>query len=362
MAARVVQQFVSGETGGRVNPLMAAMGPNVAGVIGSAVAAGVFLALLLAIMLVVFAAFWFLPVGSERFFEAVRASLSLAKWYAQEHVLLCLVPAFFIAGAISVFVSQGAVMRYLGPGAKKLFAYPVAAVSGVILAVCSCTVLPLFASIHKRGAGLGPAIAFLYSGPAINVLAIILTARILGPELGIARAVGAIAFAVVIGLAMHLAFRREEAAREAAAAIVLPDDRPARALWQDASTSPASSASWCSPTGAPRATADGGLGGGARAALGDHGVRWRSDSPPCCCAGSSATSSPAGSTRAGASPSRSCRCCSVACWSPASCSADPPAPIAASSPASGSPRRWAATRSPPTSSPPSSARSCTSRR
>ena len=188
----------------------------------------------LALMLGVFAALWFLPVGSERFFEAVRASLSLAKWYAQEHVLLCLVPAFFIAGAIAVFVSQGAVVRYLGPGAKKLFAYPVAAVSGVILAVCSCTVLPLFASIHKRGAGLGPAIAFLYSGPAINVLAIILTARILGPELGIARAVGAIAFAVVIGLAMHLAFRREEAAREAAAAIVLPDERPARALWQDA--------------------------------------------------------------------------------------------------------------------------------
>ncbi len=188
----------------------------------------------LAVMLGVFATFWFLPVGSERFFEAVRASLSLAKWYAQEHVLLCLVPAFFIAGAIAVFVSQGAVVRYLGPGAKKRFAYPVAAVSGVILAVCSCTVLPLFASIHKRGAGLGPAIAFLYSGPAINVLAIILTARILGPELGIARAVGAIAFAVVIGLAMHLAFRHEEAAREAAAALVLPDDRPARALWQDA--------------------------------------------------------------------------------------------------------------------------------
>src|SRR5690606_39858850 len=141
-------------------------------------------------MLAVFTAFWFLPVGNERFFEAIRASLGLAKWYAQEHVLLCLIPAFFIAGAISVFVRQGAVRKYLGPAAKKVVAYPVAAVSGTILAVCSCTVLPLFASIHKRGAGLGPATAFLYSGPAINVLAIILTARVLGAELGIARAIG----------------------------------------------------------------------------------------------------------------------------------------------------------------------------
>lgn len=187
----------------------------------------------LAIMVAVFAAFWFLPVGNERFFEAIRASLGLAKWYAQEHVLLCLVPAFFIAGAISVFVSQGSVMKYLGPAAKKVVAYPVAAVSGTILAVCSCTVLPLFASIHKRGAGLGPATAFLYSGPAINVLAIILTARVLGAELGIARAVGAILFAVVIGLAMQFIFRRQEGEREAAGAVVLPDDATGRALWQD---------------------------------------------------------------------------------------------------------------------------------
>jgi uncharacterized protein len=187
----------------------------------------------LAIMLAVFAAFWFLPVGNERFFEAIRASLGLAKWYAQEHVLLCLIPAFFIAGAISVFVNQGAVMKYLGPAARKVVAYPVAAVSGTILAVCSCTVLPLFASIHKRGAGLGPATAFLYSGPAINVLAIILTARVLGAELGIARAVGAILFAVVIGLLMQFFFRRQEAERESAGAVVLPDDGGARAMWQD---------------------------------------------------------------------------------------------------------------------------------
>jgi len=188
----------------------------------------------LLLMMGVFAAAWFLPVQNERFMNAVYESLKLLKWYAQEHVLLCLIPAFFIAGAISVFVSQGAVMKYLGPSAKKLIAYPVAAVSGTILAVCSCTVLPLFASIHKRGAGLGPASAFLYSGPAINVLAIILTARVLGAELGIARAVGAILFSIIIGLFMHLIFRKDEAARTANnAALVMPDDQGSRALWQD---------------------------------------------------------------------------------------------------------------------------------
>ena len=187
----------------------------------------------LALIIAAFAACWFLPVGSERFWSAFQESLALVRWYAREHVLLCLIPAFFIAGAISVFVSPGAVMKYLGPRAKKVVAYPVAAVSGTILAVCSCTVLPLFASIHKRGAGLGPATAFLYSGPAINVLAIILTARILGPELGIARAVGAIVFAVVIGLLMHVIFRKEEAARQAEARVMLPDAETGRALWQD---------------------------------------------------------------------------------------------------------------------------------
>jgi uncharacterized protein len=187
----------------------------------------------LLIMLAVFAACWFLPVDNLRFMAAVDEGLELLRWYAREHVILCLIPAFFIAGAIGVFVNQGAVMTYLGPAARKLIAYPVAAVSGSILAVCSCTVLPLFASIHQRGAGLGPASAFLYSGPAINVLAIIMTARVLGPELGIARAVGAILFSVVIGLAMHLLFRKEEAARQAEGLVVMPPDETGRKLWQE---------------------------------------------------------------------------------------------------------------------------------
>lgn len=163
----------------------------------------------------------------------VVESLALARWYAREHVLLCLVPAFFIAGAIGVFVSQAAVMKYLGARAKKALAYAVASVSGTVLAVCSCTVLPLFAGIYKRGAGLGPATAFLYSGPAINVLAIILTARVLGFELGVARAVGAIGFSVVVGLLMHLLFRKEEQAKVEAQAAV-PEPEVARPLWQNA--------------------------------------------------------------------------------------------------------------------------------
>ena len=178
-----------------------------------------------------FLLFFFLPVNSTRFTGAVIESLALAKWYAQEHVLLCLVPAFFIAGGVGVFVSQGSVMKYLGAGASKVLSYGVASVSGSVLAVCSCTVLPLFAGIWKRGAGLGPAIAFLYSGPAINVLAIILTARILGPDIGAARAVGAILFSVVIGLFMHLMFRKEEEAK-AAAAMHMPAPEVERPLWQ----------------------------------------------------------------------------------------------------------------------------------
>ena len=178
-----------------------------------------------------FLIFFFLPMDNARFTHSVIESLALAKWYAQAHVLLCLVPAFFIAGAVAVFVSQGAVMKYLGAGANKVLSYGVASVSGSVLAVCSCTVLPLFAGIWKRGAGLGPAIAFLYSGPAINVLAIILTARILGPEIGAARAVGAVVFSVVIGLFMHLMFRKEEEAK-AAAAIHLPEADVERPLWQ----------------------------------------------------------------------------------------------------------------------------------
>lgn len=182
-----------------------------------------------------FLAAFFLPVESSRFQGAVIEAMRLVKWYAQEHVLLCLVPAFFIAGAIGVFVSQNAVMRYFGPRANKVLAYGVASVSGTILAVCSCTVLPLFGGIYLRGAGLGPAIAFLYSGPAINVLAIVLTARVLGYQIGLARAVGAVVFSVVIGGLMHLIFLREERAKAAQAQEVYleQDDNPPRPLWQN---------------------------------------------------------------------------------------------------------------------------------
>jgi uncharacterized membrane protein YraQ (UPF0718 family) len=187
----------------------------------------------LAWMLAVFLACFWLPVGSGRFDGAMLEALHLVKWYAREHVLLCLVPAFLIAGAIGVFVSQAAVMKYLGPRAKKALAYGVASVSGTILAVCSCTVLPLFAGIYRMGAGLGPATAFLYSGPAINVLAIVLTARVLGPRLGVARALGAILFAVVLGLLMHLIFRREELDK-ADAQMAMPEPEVTRPLAQNA--------------------------------------------------------------------------------------------------------------------------------
>ena len=189
--------------------------------------------IILAALAVVFLVFYFLPVGSERFDGAVLESLALAKSYAREHVLLCLVPALAIAGAIGVFVRQASVLRYLGAKANKVVAYGVASVSGSILAVCSCTVLPLFAGIWRMGAGLGPATAFLYSGPAINVLAIILTARVLGLELGIARAVGAILFSIVIGLAMHCIFRKEERAKAEAQAAV-PEPEAGRPLWRTA--------------------------------------------------------------------------------------------------------------------------------
>lgn len=169
----------------------------------------------LLIVIAVFLVCYFLPVENARFANAVNESLALTKWYAREHVLLCLIPAFFIAGAIVVFVSQASVMKYFGAKANKFLSYTVASVSGSILAVCSCTILPLFMGIYQRGAGLGPAIAFLYSGPAINVLAIILTARILGWELGLARAIGAVLFSVVIGLLMHLIFLKEERERHA---------------------------------------------------------------------------------------------------------------------------------------------------
>ncbi len=187
----------------------------------------------LAVLAGVFLVCFYLPVGKARFDGAVLESLRLLKWYAQEHVLLCLIPAFFIAGAIAVFVSQAAVMKYLGASANKVVAYSVASVSGTILAVCSCTVLPLFAGIYRMGAGLGPATAFLYSGPAINVLAIALTARVLGLKLGIARAVGAILFSVIVGLLMHFFFRKEEA-EKAATQAALPEPDVKRPLWQDA--------------------------------------------------------------------------------------------------------------------------------
>jgi uncharacterized protein len=184
-------------------------------------------------MTVVFTAAFFLPLESDRFREAIMAMFDLTKWYAQEHVILCLIPAFFIAGVISVFVSQGAVMKYFGAKAKKWVAYTVASVSGTILAVCSCTILPLFSSIHKRGAGLGPAIAFLYSGPAINILAIILTARILGIEMGVARIIGAVVFAIVIGSAMSLIYRKEEKIKRDEQ-INFPEMPEKRPMWQTA--------------------------------------------------------------------------------------------------------------------------------
>jgi len=173
---------------------------------------------------------YFMPIGTARFNNAILEALELAKWYAQEHVLLCLVPAFFIAGVIAVFVSQGAVIKHFGSSAKKWKAYLIASLSGTILAVCSCTILPLFSSIHKRGAGLGPAITFLYSGPAINILAIILTARILGFELGIARIIGAVVFSVVIGVIMSLIYRKEE--KERADKMDFPKIKEERPLWQ----------------------------------------------------------------------------------------------------------------------------------
>jgi uncharacterized protein len=191
----------------------------------------------LAAIVAVFLAVYYLPLEwlqhQMRLPQSLWEALHLARWYAREHVLLCLVPAFFIAGAVGVFVSQAAVMKYLGPKANKPLAYGVASVSGTILAVCSCTILPLFAGIYRMGAGLGPASAFLYSGPAINILAIVLTGAVLGPEMGIARAVGAIVFAVIIGLAMHLIFRREEEVK-IEAALGMPEPEVSRPLWQNA--------------------------------------------------------------------------------------------------------------------------------
>ena len=186
----------------------------------------------LLLMTGVFLFSFFLPVNSTRFQNAIMEALYMLKEYAQLHVILCLLPALFIAGAISVFISQAAVIKYLGARAKKVTAYAVASVSGAILAVCSCTILPLFSGIYKRGAGLGPATAFLYSGPAINVLAIILTARVLGVELGVARAVGAIVFSVIIGLIMAFIFRKEEQ-NKAQQQLIMPEPEVSRPIWQE---------------------------------------------------------------------------------------------------------------------------------
>ena len=182
-------------------------------------------------MAVFFLFAFFMPLESARFSTAIDATFDLVRWYAREHVILCLLPAFLIAGVISVFVSQASVLKYFGAKAKKWVAYSVASVSGTILAVCSCTILPLFSSIHKRGAGLGPAVAFLYSGPAINILAIILTARILGFELGVARFVGAVVFSVIIGLSMAFIYRKEEKAK-AEEQMNFPDIPETRPIWQ----------------------------------------------------------------------------------------------------------------------------------
>jgi uncharacterized membrane protein YraQ (UPF0718 family) len=181
---------------------------------------------------IVFLVAYFLPLSDAKVSGAILEAFKMLQWYARNHTLACVVPALFIAGAITTFLSKEAVLRHLGPKANKVEAYSVASVSGTVLAVCSCSVLPMFAGIYSVGAGLGPASAFLYSGPALNILAIFLTARVLGFEIGVARAVGAIVFGIVIGLVMAVVFRKDEQQRAETAA-ALPDPPPARRrLWQ----------------------------------------------------------------------------------------------------------------------------------
>lgn len=184
-----------------------------------------------AYIVLAFVAAYFIPLEHARIQGAVFESFAMLQEYARQHVLFCLVPAFFIAGGIAVFVSQASVIKYFGAAANRVLAYGVASVSGSVLAVCSCTILPLFTGIYQRGAGIGPATAFLYSGPAINVLAIILTARVLGLKMGLARGVCAVVLAVIIGLLMALIFRRHEAERLPGIQMDIPE--PKRALWQD---------------------------------------------------------------------------------------------------------------------------------
>ena len=188
----------------------------------------------LLIIVAVFATAYYLPWGSPIIRQSGLEAFLMLQEYAREHVLTCLIPAFFIAGAIAVFVSQAAVLKYFGAQAKKILSYSVASISGTVLAVCSCTVLPLFAGIYARGAGIGPATAFLYSGPAINVLAIVLTARILGWKLGLARALGAVVFAIITGLLMAFIFRKDDAARATGEMHLPQDDGSGRGLGQEA--------------------------------------------------------------------------------------------------------------------------------
>jgi uncharacterized membrane protein YraQ (UPF0718 family) len=182
----------------------------------------------------VFLVAYFLPLAHPKVLAAIQEAFKLLQWYVRNHTLACVVPALFIAGAVITFLSQAAVMRYLGPQANKPLAYSVASVSGGILAVCSCSVMPVFAGIYRLGAGLGPASAFLYSGPAINILAVFLTARVLGFSIGLWRAVGAIAFAYLVGLLMAFFFRREERERVAAQVVLPEPEAPPRPLWQTA--------------------------------------------------------------------------------------------------------------------------------
>jgi uncharacterized membrane protein YraQ (UPF0718 family) len=187
-----------------------------------------------AAFLAVFLVAYYLPLSDPKVTAAVVEAFKLLQWYARNHTLACVVPALFIAGGIITFLSQASVMRYLGPNSNKLLAYAVASVAGTILAVCSCSVLPMFAGIYKLGAGLGPASAFLYSGPAINILAIFLTARVLGLEIGVTRAVGAVGFAFLVGLGMALIFRKEEKAKAEAAMFIPEQPTSRRRLWQNA--------------------------------------------------------------------------------------------------------------------------------
>ena len=188
----------------------------------------------LMLIVAIFLGAYFIPWDSILIRQSGLEAFMMLQEYARQHVLTCLIPAFFIAGAITVFVSQASVLKYFGASANKYLSYSVASVSGAILAVCSCTVLPLFAGIYTRGAGIGPATAFLYSGPAINVLAIILTAKILGWQLGLARAVGAVVFAVITGLLMAFIFRKDDANRQAGEIFLPEEEAKSRPLWQDA--------------------------------------------------------------------------------------------------------------------------------